>query len=62
MIRLVKTDFGFEIHRRNIDNDPKSTYKQFGAGVGVTIENHLGRELTTREAASLIADGYVEIA
>lgn len=38
-IRLITMPWGFEIHRRVVDNDPKSSFKQFGAGVGVTIEN-----------------------
>ncbi len=61
MIRLIQTPFGFEIHRRNVDNDPKSGFKQYGAGVGVSIENHLGRELTATEQASLKTNGYVEL-
>ena len=60
--RLVKTDFGFEIQLRNVDNDPKSTFKQYGAGVGVEIAEYLGRALTDVESASLASKGYVELA
>lgn len=59
--KLVKTDWGFEIYRRAIDNDPKSSFKQVGAGVVMTISNHLGRELTPAEASMLASTGCVEV-
>lgn len=61
-IRLIIMPWGFEIHRRVVDNDPKSLFKQFGAGVGMTIEHHLGRELAPQETASIITNNYVDIA
>ncbi len=60
--RLIPTDFGFEIHLRIVDNDSRSPFKQFGTGVGVTMEQHLGRELTPAELKSLATNKYVEIA
>ncbi len=59
--RLVVTDFGFEIHRRVSDNDPKSVFKQFGAGVGTTISNHLGRDLTPAEVTQVSSSGFVDV-
>ena len=60
--RLIVMPWGFEIHRRIVDNDPKSAFKQVGAGVGVTVENHLGRQLTPQEFASVIQNNYIDVA
>ncbi len=60
--RLILTEWGFEVHRRITDNDPKSPFKQVGAGVAVSIQQHLGRDLTPAEQTSLNNNKYVEIA
>jgi hypothetical protein len=70
--KLVKTEWGFEIHKRIMEDREDASqaeaerslaagFKQMGAGVATTIQNHLGRDLTFEETNQLYAEGFVEL-